>query len=168
LAGAADSAPSRLAQQQAEHHGSHREAAEQRWQGVRLADVVQHFLGIHQVVDGDEVEAHAELVPEQPFGHGDEQHHEQADGQHALHQPAVCPGAPQRSRAQGQVEAQRQGGIDEEAEVVQRAGEKYREVVTAELVCVSQQQDQSGQQKNAEPGRTQKYEEAPGGGEVHA
>ena len=79
----------RPAQQQAEQYSGYRQADQQGGQWIGLTDVIQHFLGIHQVVDGDEVEAHPKLVPEQPFGHGDKQHQKQADSECALQEPAV-------------------------------------------------------------------------------
>lgn len=36
----------------------------------RLHDVADHFVGIDQVIDGDEVVPYAEFAPEKPFGNG--------------------------------------------------------------------------------------------------
>jgi len=129
-----------LAQHQGKQDRSQRDAAEQCGQWVGFADVVQHFLGIDQVVDGDEVEAYAEFVPEQPLGHGNEQHHEQADHQQAAKQPMVGTRAPQSVWAQRQVQAQRQGRVDEEAQVVDRPVKEDRKIVAAELIHMSEQQ----------------------------
>ncbi|MNE11555.1 hypothetical protein D3C80_1043190 [compost metagenome] len=72
------------AQGERQADGQRGDGAEQTEHRVGLEDVVDHFLRVDQVVDGDEVETHAELVPEQPFGQGAEQHGEQADGQQAV------------------------------------------------------------------------------------
>jgi len=100
-----------LAQGQAQHDSQHRQQTEQLADGIGFQQVVQYFVGVHQVVDSDKVEAHAELIPEQPFGHRGEQHREQADGEHRLQEPAMAAATPQRGRAQQQVQPQRKGGI---------------------------------------------------------
>ena len=51
--------------------------------GVGLADVADHFARVEQVVHRDEVEARAELLPEEPFGYEQEQraeHQRPAEG----------------------------------------------------------------------------------------
>ena len=59
------------------------QGTEQPAQRIGLQQVVEYLIGVHQVVHGDEVEAHAELIPEQPFGRGDEQHGVQTDQKQA-------------------------------------------------------------------------------------
>ncbi|MNF97477.1 hypothetical protein D3C84_803060 [compost metagenome] len=115
---------------------------------------MDHFLRVDQVVDGDEVEAHAEFVPEQPFGQGGEQHGEQAGGQQAVQPQPMAAAAPQAGGAEQQVQAQRHAGIGEEAEVVGQAGQEQGGQV-AQRQCglrpVADQQGAAGQGEQAEP-----------------
>jgi len=74
---------------------------------VGLADVGEHLVGVHQIVHGDEVEAHAELVPEQPFGERGEQHRVQAQAEQQLQREPMPAAVPDARRARQQVERQR-------------------------------------------------------------
>jgi len=56
---------------QPEEHGRRRgeDAGQQGNDGVGFVDVAGHLGAVHEVVDGDEIEAGTELVPEEPLGH---------------------------------------------------------------------------------------------------
>ena len=59
----------RPAQRYGQADGQDRQQRQQRIDRVGLENVVDDLFGVHEVVHGNEIEAHAELVPEQPFGH---------------------------------------------------------------------------------------------------
>ena len=78
----------------ADPHSDHREQRNQRIDRVRLEDVVDHLFRVNQVVHGDKVEPHAELIPKQPFGNRRKQHRKHADADQAKQQalmPAPTP-----------------------------------------------------------------------------
>ncbi|HQP67654.1 MAG TPA: hypothetical protein PK072_13485 [Quisquiliibacterium sp.] len=67
------------------------EDAQDRRHRIRLADVAHHFGGVDQVIDGDEVEAGRELVPEQGFGDGQERQREQQQRHDRTGEDRACP-----------------------------------------------------------------------------
>ena len=137
-----------LAQSHAQNQCKHRQQAQQLADRVRLQQVVQYLIGVHQVIDGDKVEAHAKLIPEQPFGHRGEQHGEQADSQHRLQEPAMATAAPQGRRAEQQIQAKRQGCIGQETQVVEQTHAKHRQQVAADFIQVGNEQHAAGEQEN--------------------
>ena len=64
-----------MSQQPGQQQGAAADAGEDRDQGIRFADVADHLGGVDQVIDGNEVEAGAELVEEEVLGAGVEQQH---------------------------------------------------------------------------------------------
>ena len=57
-------------QQPGASYGQQQHAGEERNDRIGLHDVADHFVGIDQVIDGDEVVPYAEFAPEKPFGNG--------------------------------------------------------------------------------------------------
>jgi len=85
---------------------------------VRLADVADHLGGVDQIVDRDEVEAHAELAPEHELRGGHEQqpvHQQQRDQVERPLPGARHVGAP---RHQPQEQQQRPGDVEQRHQVV--------------------------------------------------
>jgi len=152
----------RLAQSETDDHGQYGEKAQQFADRVGFKDVVQHFVGVHQVIDGDEVEAHAELVPEQPFGHRHEQHGEQADRQQDAQEPAMSATVPHARRAEQQVQAHWQCRVGKKPQVIQRADAERGKGEATGLIQVSQQQNRARQEKNNQPGTGDQQQKAHG------
>ena len=143
--------------------GDDGEHAEQAIDRVGLDDVVDDFLGIDQVIDGDEIEADAEFVPEQPFGGGDEEHGEEADAGGDQQQRAVPAGAPQFLRADQQVKGGQQRGIDQEGQVVHGAdGEQAQDCQETGIGLgeMGGQQQTTDQEENQQPAGENDSEEA--------
>ena len=141
-------------QQRGGDHGDDGQRCQQRIDRVGLEDVVDHLVGVDQIVDRDEVEAHPELVPEQPFGHCGEQHQEDAKGHGYLQQAQVPALAPEPGRTQQQVQCQWREGVEQEGQVIDCAfAVQAQHTAGAELrfAQVGQQQDRTGNNENTEP-----------------
>jgi hypothetical protein len=148
--GAAD----RPLQGQAESQGQGGEQAEQGEERVGLHDVVNDLVGVDQVIHCDEVEAHAELVPEQPLGHRGKQHRVEAQHQQQAQAEAVPAAGPDLSRAEREIQRQRHGGKGQVGQVVDRAfGIDAQDVERAggRLLPVRDEQRRAGQHEGAEP-----------------
>ncbi len=150
--------------------GNHCNDGQSRQQGidrVGLKDVVDHLVGVDQIVDRDEVETHTELIPEQPFGHGGKQHQEHADGHGHLQHPQMPALAPEPARAQQQVKRQWRQGVKQEADIVYHAlAVQAQHAARAELgfAQMGQQQDRAGNEENPEPEGCEQAKEAGLGG----
>jgi hypothetical protein len=116
-------------------------ASNQLTDRVRLENVVQDFVGIDQVIDGDEIEAHAELIPEQPFCHRHKERDEQGQEEYALEKPLVPAAAPDRGRAQKQVETQRQRRVGQKGEIIQQANGEQRPWLVTGFIQVGEKND---------------------------
>ena len=113
----------RALQDQVDQQGQHGDQAQQEVDWVGLHDVVQHLVGVDQVIHRDKVEAHPELIPEQPFGQRREKHEVKAQPHQQVQAEAMEALAPQAARAEQYVEGQRDGGECEEGQVVHCAFE---------------------------------------------
>ncbi len=73
-------------------HQRQRDDSQRTEQGANretLADIADDFMGVDQIIHRDEVEAHAEFVPEKPFRHHPETQGKQADARNSQHQSAT-------------------------------------------------------------------------------
>jgi hypothetical protein len=61
--------------------GAHADSAEDPGHGIGFTDVSDDFGGVDKVVDRDEIEADAKLLPEHPFGRRAKEQ-EEADEKH--------------------------------------------------------------------------------------
>ena len=77
--------------------GDGRQGSQQAIERIGFPDVVDDLFRVDQIIDGDEVEANAEFVPENPFRRGDKQHEKQADADQTMQGqpvPALLPKPP--------------------------------------------------------------------------
>ena len=76
----------------------------QRHNGIGLHDVAQHFVGVNQIIYGDEVVANAKLLPEKIFA---QRHHKQQQHINAPREieRKAAPGIAQRPHGKTQTEA---------------------------------------------------------------
>ena len=142
------------AQEQSEHAGQNRQQAQQSIEGVGLDDVVDYFLGIDKVIHRNEVEAHAEFIPEQPFGSGDEQHQEQQQGKQHRQGVPMPASLPPAAGAEQEIKGQRQHGVGEKGEIVGRPQQKQlrrRQWSGRSFLQMSQPEQAAGTEKNAQP-----------------
>ena len=93
---------------------------------VRLPDVVHHLLRVDEVVDGDEVEADAKLVPEHPLRHRAEEHQAERPEQDEMTEAAPEGLGEELRREHHQQQAERNGEEQAGAEIVDRADQEGR------------------------------------------
>ena len=98
-----------------EQQGGQKHAGHQRPDGIGFHDVADHLVGIDQVIDGDEIIAHPEFVPEEIFAHAVEKDRTHIEGDQDGG-PHECPAAADRGDEEPQGETPepeaRQGGND--------------------------------------------------------
>ena len=150
------------AQGEGQREREHGKPRDQRPHGVGLADVVDHFRGVDEVIDGDEVEPRAEFVPEEVFGRGHEEHGKEARGRERIEEGAVRPRGPQSVRTQHEeVEGERQGRVDQEGEVVGQTDAvdaQHIERRTHRLARMQQKQGRAGEEEDEQPGKEDERE----------
>ena len=114
----------RTAQDPGDECGQEQQGADDFAHRVGFADIADHFGGIDQIVDGDEVEAGAEFVPENPFRNADKEQREDINGKQRPTQPTSPFGAEKQFEEQP-----RRGGDSRHRQVAQGADRQRRQQV---------------------------------------
>ena len=152
--------------------GSERERAEHPADRVGLPDVAEDLVGVEEVVHGDEVEARAELLPEQPFRDREQQRPEARDAEQDERGGAVDPRAGEPVRCEREPQQERRdrvsGGNEVEREPQRKAARELAGAEDARLGPQRERDPREGADRHEHSRRRERRQESgQGTGKTH-